>query len=368
MIGTTVLSGADGYVGHKVAASLLEHTDDRLVLLVRARTGDELSAKRARLEVLLGAALDGRAAIVPVDLREADPLGDLDTAGVTTVVHTAAITRFNVEHDAARRTNVEGTARLCEFALRCSSLQRLAVISTLYAAGKHQGKIAESSLGDAGFVNHYEWSKWAAEEYALSACADIPLSIMRLPTIVADDQSGMVGQYNAFHNTLKLLFYGLLTVVPGAPDTPVSLATASFVVAAITDLLDPQQPGGVFHICPKHEKSATLGELVDRAYGVFERDEGFRRRRLLRPIFCDRESFRDLIGGAQTLRKGPVRESLDSVSSFGEQLFLPKEFSTESLYAAWSEPHTEDDPLVLADSTISYLVASRWGRQPKESV
>ncbi|WP_204802344.1 SDR family oxidoreductase [Mycobacterium riyadhense] len=361
MIGITVLTGADGYVGHKIAAELLEHTDDRLVLVVRASGKDELAAKRARLERLLGPVLDRRTTIVPADLREADPLADLDTKGVTAVVHAAAVIRFNVERDLAQRTNVDGTARVCEFASRCPDLGRLAVISTLYAAGKHQGRIAEAPLGDAGFVNHYEWSKWAAEQHALAACADLPLSVLRLPTIIADDLSGTVSQYNAFHNTVKLFFYGLLSVVPGAKDTPVSVVTGSFVAAAITALLDPCKPGGVFNVCPEHKNNATVGELVDTAYTVLERDEGFRRRRILRPLYCDPESFKDLVETAEVLRKGPVKESLDSVASFGEQLFLSKEFATDALYAVWPEPVIED-PLALVESTVSQLVATRWGR------
>ncbi|WP_373234570.1 SDR family oxidoreductase [Mycobacterium marinum] len=366
MIGTTVLTGADGYVGHKIAAKLLECTDDRLVLGVRADSSAELSTKRTRLRGLLGSAHDRRTTIVRADLRDSDPFGGLDTAGVTTVVHAAAVTRFNVERDLARRANLEGTARVCEFASRCASLGRLAVISTLYSAGKHQGRIAEAPLDDAGFVNNYEWSKWAAEQHALATCADLPLTILRLPTIIADDVAGMVGQYNAFHNTAKLFFYGLLSVVPGDRDTRVNIATASFTTAAITALLDPGKPGGVFHVCPEHKNNATVGELVDRAYTAFERDEGFLRRRLLRPLYCELEGFRDLVKGAQSLGKGPIKESLDSVSSFGEQLFLPKEFDTDSLYAAWPEPVIED-PLALIESTISHLVATRWGRQAKES-
>ena len=70
------------------------------------------------------------------------------------------------------------------------------------------------------------------------------MSVLRLPTIIADGDDGQVTQYNAFHNTLKLYFYGLLSLVPGDPSTPVSLATAAFTTAAITRLLDPAVADG----------------------------------------------------------------------------------------------------------------------------
>ena len=177
------------------------------------------------------------------------------------------------------------------------------MLSTLYSAGQRSGEVAERQHSDAGFANHYEWSKWAAEQAVLSA-ADLPVSVLRLPTIIADGDDGQVTQYNAFHNTLKLYFYGLLSLVPGNPSTPVSLATASFTTSAIIRLLDPAVADGIYHVCPDPADTPTLGQLLTTAFAVFEQDSSFRRRQLLTPEYCDQESFDDLVAAASRFRGG----------------------------------------------------------------
>jgi nucleoside-diphosphate-sugar epimerase len=347
---SVLITGADGYLGSRIAAALAGR--DELVLAVRAGDGAELARKRARL----AAAFGRHTTVVPWELRELGTPAGLDPRGITRIVHAAAVTRFNVDRDTAERVNATGTARVRELAERCDRLERLLLLSTLYTAGRHTGDVAEVRHADTGFVNHYEWSKWAAEEWLLDR-PTVPVTIARLPTVVADDAGGEVGQHNAFHNTLKLYYYGLLTMVPGEPGTPLSLATARFTVDAVTVLLDAAP--GIYHVCPG---PVPLGVAVDTAFTAFERDPAFRRRMLPRPIHCDRDSFRDLVGAAAGLRGGPIEEAIASVAPFAEQLYLPKVFHTERLRAAWPG-YRALDPVPLIESVCRRLVASRWGRE-----
>ncbi|WP_157995972.1 SDR family oxidoreductase [Thermomonospora amylolytica] len=362
MTGTTLITGADGYLGRRIAAELLNSGDDALLLAVRAADSGELAAKRDLLAAELGPSAAGRTSVVPADLRDDDAFDPVDPEAVTRIVHAAAVTRFNVDRDTARRVNVEGTVRVAEFARRCRNLRRFALLSTLYAAGRRSGIVKEERHDDAGFVNHYEWSKWAAEEHVLDACADLPLSVLRLPTVIADDDGGRVTQYNAYHNTLKLYYYGLLSLVPGDEGTPLHFATAHFTTAAVIRLLDPAAPEGIYHVCPDPSHNATLGRLIDTIFEVYERDERFRRRRLLRPVYCTRASFDDLVEVAEHLKGGPIHESLGSVSPFAHQLYLPKEFRNDALRSVW-EGYAAPDPVDLFQATSEYLVASRWGRE-----
>ncbi|WP_438297469.1 SDR family oxidoreductase [Streptomyces sp. HUAS TT7] len=362
MNGTTLITGADGYLGRRLAAALLAEGDDHLVLAVRAADGSELSVKQRLLRDELGEEARHRTRVVAADVTRDEVLAEIDPGTVTRIVHAAALTRFNTPRDAARRVNVEGTARVLAFAARCEHLQRFALLSTLYAAGRRRGAVREERLTDSGFVNHYEWSKWAAEELVLDAAVELPVSVLRLPTLVADDDTGRVTQYNVFHNTLKLFHYGLLSLVPGERETPLSLATSEFTVAAVTRLLDPAVAGGIYHVCPDPADTASLGELIDTAFDVFERDEAFRRRGVLRPVPCDEESFEDLLGAAGVLRAGPMHQSLASVSPFAHQLYLPKTFHNTALRAAWPG-YAAPDPIALAEATCARLVATRWGRR-----
>jgi nucleoside-diphosphate-sugar epimerase len=316
---TTLLTGASGYLGRRLAAAL----DGDLIPLVRTPDGAH-------------------------DLTTPVALAGIDPGQITRIVHTAAITRFNVDRDTARRVNTEGTIRVAEFAARCPRLEQFTYVSTLYVAGRHTGDIAPEPLTDLGYVNHYEWSKHAAETALLER--DLPLRIVRLPTLISDDDTGgSVGQYNAFHNTLKLYYFGLLSLVPGDLDTPLALASADYTIRAML-----RARVTVTHACPAPADTITLGELIDIAFNVFEKDEGFRRRMLLRPLACDLASFRDLVQVADGFKGGPINQALRSVAPFAEQLYLPKVFHA---------PHARPvNSRRLVESVCATLVESRFGR------
>lgn len=357
----TLITGADGYLGRRVTAALLASTGDEFLLSVRAADAAELAAKRDRLDAELGPVALGRVTVVAGDLTRGDALAGADPRGITSIIHAAAVTRFNVDRETAQRVNVEGTARLARFAAGCPDLRRLTLLSTLYSAGRHTGDVFERRHGDEGFVNHYEWSKWQAEEHLFES--GLPLSVLRLPTVIAEDDGGTVGQYNAFHNTLKLFYYGLLSLMPGEPSTPLALGTAAFTSAAVAHLVRPEVPAGIYHVTPDPARTLSLGQLIDLAFDVYERDDNFRRRHLMRPIYCDRQSFDDMVDIARRLKGGPIEQAVASVAPFGTQLYLHKTFHNEALRAAWPG-YAAPDPLELADAVCDHLVASRWGRQP----
>ena len=371
MIGTTLITGADGYVGAHVAQSVLANSDDRVVLAVRAASPSEFRDKRARLVARLGPSLTGRVSYASVDLRRAEAFTDIDAsteitpAQITRIVHAAAATRLNVSYEHAFAVNVGGTTRCIDLARRCPRLDRFALVSTLYVAGRLRGNIPETPLRNAGFVNHYEWSKWESERIADSAAVDLPIAVLRIPTIIAEGDSGRVVQFNAFHNTLKLLFYGLLSQVPGDPQTKVPIATADFVSAAVGRLLDPVAPLGFYNVCHDARSTPTLKALVDAAFDVFEQDEQFQRRRVPRPTVCDSDQT-TMINSLVDAGGGAVSESLNSVAPFAEQLGLKKEFDNDNLRAQWPD-YQAPDSVALAGATTRDLVRTRWGRHLKET-
>jgi nucleoside-diphosphate-sugar epimerase len=365
MTATTLITGADGYLGRLIAAQLSVAGDDRLVLTVRAGDAGELAAKREALSKFLAGTPAERITIVPVDLRDEAAFDVVAGLPVTTVVHCAAVTRFGVDEATARAVNVAGTARVCEFARRCGTLSRLLMLSTVYSAGRQTGQVAEVAHdGSEGFVNFYEWSKWAAEWLALTEYAGaLPLSVLRLSTVIADDESGSVTQFNAFHQSLKLFFYGLMSVIPGSADTPIHVTSGRYCATAAAALLDPAVPLGIYHACPG--VPVPYGDMMDIAFGVFESDEGFRRRNLMRPLFCDAESFRDLVQLARITRSGPVLAALETFAPFADQLYLRKDVSSDRLNAVWPGQHALDQRALIA-STCDGLVVTRWGRRKEQ--
>lgn len=365
MTGSTLITGADGYLGRLIAAQLIADSDDRLVLAVRVGDAGELAAKREALGRFLAGAPAERITIVPVDLRDEDAFDAVAGLPVTAIVHSAAVTRFGVDEATARAVNLNGTARVCEFARRCDQLSRVLMLSTVYSAGRQTGRVAEVAHdGTEGFVNYYEWSKWAAEQLALTEYADaLPVSVLRLSTVVADDESGSVVQFNAFHQTLKLFFYGLMSVIPGNADTPIHVTSGKYCAAAAVRLLDPAVPLGIYHACAGVPPS--FRDMMDLVFGIFESDDGFRRRNLARPLFCDAESFRDLVHLARITRSGPVLAALETFVPFAGQLYLRKDVSSDRLDAAWPG-HPAVDQRALIASACGDLVATRWGRRKEQ--
>ena len=365
MTGTTLITGADGYLGRMIAARLLAGGDDRVILAVRAADPAELDTKRSALGAFLEGTPPGRVTIAPIDLREDAGLDALAGEPVTAIVHSAAVTQFSVDEETANSVNVAGTARVCEFARRCDRLSRLLLLSTVYSAGRQTGRVAEvAHTGSAGFVNYYEWSKWAAERLALTQYAStLPVSVLRLSTIVADDEGGTVSQLNAFHHALRLFFYGLMSVVPGDEKTPIHVTSGDYGASAAVRLLDPAVPDGIYHACPAGPPS--FRDMMDIAFDVFDSDETFRRRNLVRPLFCDLQSFRDLVQLTRMTRSGAVLAALETFVPFADQLYLHKDVSSERLNAVWPG-HRAPDQATLVAGACRDLVTTRWGRRKEK--
>lgn len=344
--GTVLVTGAGGYVGGLVARRLL---DAGAEVLAHGRSPAGIDGAEPVLGDLAG---DDPFAAVPAGVRRR----------ITAIVHAGAVTRFDVDRDEARSVNVEGTARVVALARRCPRLESLGLVSTVYATGLRRGRLAERLYDDGpGFANDYEWSKWASEQAVVGEGDGLPWRILRVATVVADDGSGRVTQHNAFHETLKLWFHGLLPLVPGSPSTPLYLVTGDFVAGAIVSLMAPAGAGGVFHLAHEPEASLTLAGALDVVAEAFESVESFRRRRVLRPLLGDEESFDLLAGGVSGFGGGLVRRSLQSVVPFARQLFVDKELDNARLRAALPG-YRAPDPADLVRRTCAHLVASRWGR------
>jgi len=358
--GVVLLTGAGGYLGSRLARHYLDTTDMELVLPVRS------AGRAAEIEADLGPQPVGRVAFVDGDLGRPDPFAGIDAdrrRRITSVIHAAAVTRFNVDKALARAVNVDGTAAVIDLARHCPRLESFAQVSTVYATGLRAGPILEERADDAaGFANAYEWSKWAAEELVVAA-DDLPWRILRVATVVADDASGAVTQHNAFHETLKLCFYGLLSLVPGRADTPLYLVSGRFVVGAVARLAEPAVAGGVYHLSHDRAGAIVLDHLLTLAFESFDTTEEFRRKRIMRPLLADRESFDLLVAGVSPVAGGLVTQALANVAPFARQLYVDKQLDTTRLRLALGTVAGSADAAALVAATCRRLVDTRWGRR-----
>ncbi len=356
-----LITGADGYLGLRLARRYLAATNYRVALWVRSSDDIEFNQKREALALQIDDRED-RVSCHWGDLVNEDPFGSLDPADFTSVIHSAAVTRFNVDEATARKVNAEGTEKVLRFADRCPSLEALGLLSTVYASGLRAGEVDEAPLDvSSGFANHYERSKWLSENTLLTEYDHLPWRIFRVATVIADSDNGRVSQYNAFHNTLKLFYYGLLSLIPGRPETPVYFVTGEFAAGAVFELMESSRSKVIYHLSHTETESLTLGELIDLAFETFDREPHFRSRRILQPLFSDAESFDLLVDGISAFGGGIVNQAVSSVAPFGKQLFIHKQIWNHNLVAALND-YRAPDPRALIRNTCEYLVRTRWGK------
>jgi hypothetical protein len=106
------------------------------------------------------------------------------------------------------------------------------------------------------------------------------------------------------HNTLQLLYYGLISTLPGLPDTPLYFVTGDFAADAAAALLAHPSKETFFHLAHRREQSLTLEALVAIVFEVFEADAGFRKRRVPRPLYVDETAFEMLHQAVSTFTGG----------------------------------------------------------------
>jgi hypothetical protein len=225
------------------------------------------------------------------------------------------------------------------------------------------GEINELPLDDTfGFSNHYERSKWISENTLLTHYNDLPWSVFRVATVIADDVNGKVTQYNAFHNTLKLFFYGLLSVVPGLPDTPLYFVTGEFATKAIFETLAANGHQTIYHVAHTRIESPVLHELIDTAFDTFETDRHFKNRRVMKPVFCDAEAFTVLADGLNTFGSSILNQAVSSVAPFSKQLFIEKDVTNHRLVSKLSNYQAPTVQPFL-ENTCRYLASTKWGKE-----
>jgi nucleoside-diphosphate-sugar epimerase len=355
-----LITGGSGYLGKLLARELLS-SGHQVILPVRSLGTASFIDRAAGLKNELGNAAQEMVTIVPLDIASPNDIRELPT-DVDFIVHCAAVTRFNVEEDLANQVNRDSSRHLFEHARSCPQLKGLFYVSTVYAAGDQEGHIPEERLdSNRGFANHYERSKWETENLLQNDFRDLPWRILRVATVLCDDESGKTGQFNAVHNTLKLFYYGLISLIPGKEDTPVYLVTGEFVTKAIARAIFASNNHEIMNIVHDQNESLTLRQLIDQAFEVFLEDEKFKARNTQKPLFVDEESFNLAADGIKGFGGSVLVEALGSVAPFAKQLFITKDFANDNMRRCYPEAHAPE-PRTLLAKLIRNLIATRWGR------
>jgi len=270
-----LLTGGTGFVGTYVARWLVENTDVRVSVLVRAGDIDAARQRLARAwwdRPELVAAVGGRIEVVAGDVcRERLGLDerayDRLVAATDRIIHAAADIRLDAPLDELRSTNVEGTRNMLAFARdvhRHHGLERFSHVSTAYVAGGRQGSVPEADLTDEhGFLSNYERSKYEGEVLVRRETG-FPVSVFRPGMVVGSSEDGYIRTFNTLYYPLRLYLTGKLRAIPLSPSQKVNLAPVDHVAEAIGRLtFDPRAGGRTFHLVGSPDRLPTVREVVE---------------------------------------------------------------------------------------------------------
>jgi len=274
---TVFLTGATGFLGMEVLARLLEEGDREVLALIRA--SDDAAAEQ-RLDDVLSKLWDDPS---PYRSRVTAVRGDVTAPGLGlgdrrdewasktgAVLHCAASISFDLPLDEARAINVDGTARVLDFAVDAQArdgLERFLHVSTAYVAGRYEGTFRERQL-DAGqtFRNTYEETKADAEQIVTLA-RELGPAIARPSIVVGESDSGWTPAFNVLYWPLRAFSRGMFKEVPALADGHVDVVPIDYVADSLVHLLGRRE-AGVFNLV-SGRNAPQVAELVNLASDYF---------------------------------------------------------------------------------------------------
>lgn len=209
------ITGGTGFIGRKLIGSLLESDDvEKISLLVR-----DIHKAGIALEEQIASANESGKKVVLLQGNVGEENFGLSKEnieklkGVSEVYHLASIVSLLNNEDAREsimKTNVEGLKNLVRMFHNLNNGTQFFFFSTAYSCGKTDEKVMEDWLPKPeSFRNHYEESKWKAEQEIkkFAETNQLDFTIIRPSIVSASDSSDYKELLNQtfyyFSRTLK---------------------------------------------------------------------------------------------------------------------------------------------------------------------
>lgn len=368
-MGNLLLTGATGAVGEELLERWLARSKARVTVLLRGDAGARFETLKATLAERVAGDWRDRLSFVKGDVSEPGlGLSGVDrervVAETTAIVHSAANTKFSQTKEEAAQQNTRGAAHVFELARACKKLEKLGYLSTVYVAGMRTGKIKETDLEhEAGFVNHYEASKYEAEKLLRRLWHEVPASCYRLSTVLGDARTGEVRHFNALHQSLKLLYHALAPMLPGDPKAPVDLVPMDYAADAVFELFENRfAPKQTYHVSGGTKNLFTVTELLDEAMKAFAEQPKWKKRGIARPEIVDLPTYRLFEGSVEQMGNDVLLQVLRALSHFAPQLTYPKDFDDSGTKKALKGSKIQAAPMSKYFGKImKYCLDSSWG-------
>lgn len=362
MTNTILLTGATGMVGQALGPLLARRRDVEAVFALVHKS--EYPSPPEKVMLLPGDVT------APRDLGMEEDASRKVLDRTTIVVHAAADTRFSTSLDKARAANFDGTKNVLSFSSRCPRLKAFIALSTVHVAGRRTGTILEDELRhNARFVNSYEQSKYETELSLREHMGRLPISVLRLSTVLGSSISGEVARLGALHQALRLYYNSLVPMIPGPPDSAVDVIDIDYAAAAIEWFAtDGFQAGRTFHICGG-EDVLSIADLLGLTYQTFLRYRpSWRKRAIEMPTIVDLPTFDLFARSVEEIGDGILMSSVATIRHFAPQLAYPKTFvdagCKDALYQAGiSKPRLRE----FYPNVVRWLVETGWGEHKVEA-
>jgi thioester reductase-like protein len=256
------LTGSTGYLGSYLAAELFAGHQDRLNLLVRAKTEQEA---RERLWQSLQLHFEFSEFLAYVNDRVRIFRGDLTgerfglkddeyralVDSTDSILHCAASLNRKSEKQCLN-VNLRGSLEVIQLARRAQNhhgLRRYSHVSTVAVAGKRQDEVVSED-------NSIDWSRSDYDPYARTKkfcehmvhqlLPDVPHTIFRPAIVMGDSRRPETTQFDmvqAFDTLARL------PVLPLRPDDRIDIVPANYVGAAIVKIHQMEKPNyGIYHL------------------------------------------------------------------------------------------------------------------------
>jgi thioester reductase-like protein len=354
---TVLLTGATGYLGSKILIELAKRSDTHIIATVRANSVERVEALKQNIDAGTTAA---SIEFCIADLTEAEPFRGISPEKITHVIHTSADTRFTISAEIADTVNRDGSQKVFEFARHLPNLQSLVYLSSVYSCGLKEGRIEEALFSTTPeFANHYERSKFESEQLLAEEFGNLPWQILRVATVIADDVNGVAGQINVFHNSARLIFNGLISILPGTSTTPIYFVPADLVASTTAQLCFEGPAHSVRNLCFSKQASLTLQSVIDIMMETFVEDERFVSRRILRPLLTNLDDF---LAISDVVDKGfaglILKQAIESIKPFAPQMFSEKDFQVS--LPAFAAFDTDDFQRRLLRNALRHLMCNIW--------
>ena len=249
---TIFITGFPGFIATRLLKRLAAESA-RFILLVQPALLDRAREEIAEIANETGATRDSfqivEGNITQKNLGMASAEVESARRETTVLFHLAAIYDLAVARQPAMSVNVEGTRDVNSFAKTIVGLRRYHYVSTCYVAGKRKGLILESELRhDAGFRNHYEETKYAAELEVEALKSELPVTIHRPAVVCGDSRTGETAKYDGIYYLIHYLrkWPGPLTRLNiGNHEVCLNLVPIDFVIEAMVALAKDDKATGV---------------------------------------------------------------------------------------------------------------------------